>query len=205
MKNNIIGIGVAVLVVLICMTGCTQQNNTTPPTNTLTTIINKATQITSMSYKMNFTSNSETISVMTYAIWEKAPYMKINITVNGFSYTVISRPNGTFMYNSITHNWTANTLSLPKNMSTFTNELLTTNLTRVGTETFDGKNATIIAYNKTGIDSTTNIRVWLWNDHGVPLKMMLTDNMAGTITTSTVLYTNYSFTDIPDSTFNLTV
>jgi hypothetical protein len=65
----------------------------------------------------------------------------------------------------------------------------------VGTETIDGKVCTIVQF--TNQAGTT--KEWLWQDRGLPVKTETT-TAAGLITTQN---TNFSFSDIPDSTFQL--
>lgn len=64
-----------------------------------------------------------------------------------------------------------------------------------GTETIDGIVCQIYEYSFSG----DTVKMWLWKDKGLPVKMVMT---AATGTT-TIEYKNYDFSDIPDSMFVL--
>ena len=66
----------------------------------------------------------------------------------------------------------------------------------IGTETIDGKVCTVISYDEPG---TGSIKMWIWQEKGLPLKMEMTANGK----TTTIDYTNIDFSDIPDSMFLL--
>jgi len=65
-----------------------------------------------------------------------------------------------------------------------------------GIETIDGKICTIIVYS---YPETGNIKMWVWQDKGLPLKMEQ-DSPLGKLT---VIYRNYDFGDIAESEFEL--
>lgn len=65
----------------------------------------------------------------------------------------------------------------------------------VGTEIFDGKECTVIEYGHAG----ESIKAWIWNETGFPVKMEVT---SGGVTT-TVVWRNFDFSNIPDSIFEL--
>lgn len=66
----------------------------------------------------------------------------------------------------------------------------------VGTETIDGKDCAVVAYEMPG---EGNVKMWIWKDKGFPLKMEMTANGS----TTTIEYGNIDFSDIPDSVFEL--
>lgn len=65
-----------------------------------------------------------------------------------------------------------------------------------GTETIDGKVCQVISFDQTGAGS---VKMWLWEEKGLPLKMEMVANG----TTTTIVYNNIDFSDIPDSIFEL--
>jgi len=69
------------------------------------------------------------------------------------------------------------------------------NPTIVGTDTIDGKKCTVVQYTIEG--QTT--KMWLWQDHGFPLRVEATTPQGKT----TMEYKNIQFNDIPDSLFTL--
>ena len=46
-------------------------------------------------------------------------------------------------------------------------------------------------------------KMWIWNEKGLPLKMEMTMTFGSAVSTTTILMDNFSFADIPDSTFNI--
>ena len=69
------------------------------------------------------------------------------------------------------------------------------NPTIVRSEKYDGKDCLVVQYT-TGGENTTE---WIWKKYGIPIKTETT----GPQGTSTIEYTNISFSDIPDSKFKL--
>jgi hypothetical protein len=47
------------------------------------------------------------------------------------------------------------------------------------------------------------IQMWIWNEKGVPLKANIEMTMEDMIMTMNFNFSNYSFSDIPNSTFNV--
>ena len=71
------------------------------------------------------------------------------------------------------------------------------------TETIDGKKATIIQYSPFEEDNLITIKLWIWNERGVPLKAFIDMTMEDNTMTMEFKFSNYSFSDIPDSTFSV--
>jgi len=47
------------------------------------------------------------------------------------------------------------------------------------------------------------MKMWIWNEKGVPLKALSTQTSEETTIMMDYEYSNYSFSDIPDSTFSV--
>ncbi len=198
-------LGVALLLAILLLSGCTQTNTQANP---LTTLVSKANQITTINYDMTTIVTTDTIGTtnnvtLTSHFWQKPHYMKQQEYVENYTATYISTPNGTYMYNIMTHTWDNSPIPIPNIVGNCTNQMLTAHLTQVGTDVIDGKQTTIVQY-QTGTHVTnTTVRAWLWNDNGLPLKIESTPAIFGPNMTTTVLLTNISFDDIPDDVFAL--
>ena len=229
MKTQTIVLGfVAILVCSsLMMSGCMQQNNSSnqPPSNeTLQQILNKAETIKSVYYEiyssttMNGTMKNISIPNTTVKIWQKAPYLK-EVTIIGNSttnMTVVKRPDGTYQFDPVEHKYKL--LVIPITPQPFTGDiakdLLDNQTLKIfGNETIDGKTAIVIQYssnrsgnfgeNLSNFSITQTMKMWIWKEHGVPLKTILTMTKGGIMTTIDSQYKNYSFSDIPDGTFNV--
>jgi outer membrane lipoprotein-sorting protein len=201
----------------LIISGCTQQNpssdQTKPPTQmTLQQILEKALLIESMYYELETSTTMSSGTILqnsTMKIWEKMPYLKEevlttagNITMN---LTIIKRPEGLYVYNSIQHRYILSPGSaVPQDSTTETVKDLLNNqtITNLGTETIDGNQATVIQYTPNQRGNSSIMKMWIWNEKGIPLKAVLTTTKEETIT-MIFLYKNYSFVDIPDSTFDI--
>ena len=81
-------------------------------------------------------------------------------------------------------------------------------ITILGTETINGITTTVIQYSSNESEnSTRTMKMWVWNEKGVPLKVFETRTRTITENEITITwdyqYLNYSFIDIPDNTFNV--
>ncbi len=221
MKKQLLIIGITLLLIILGLSGCTQENSssdqsknqTTPPsTESLQTILAKAETIGSMYYEVT-TSTSMTgagTQTATIKIWEKTPYLKEDITsvTAGITttYSIIKRPEGIYMYDTTQNKYvlTTNVALLQQANREMIQDLVNNQtLTNLGTETINGKTATVIQYISSEGGSPTTIKIWIWNEKGVPLKMQFSTTSEETTLTMDYNYSNYSFADIPDSTFSV--
>jgi hypothetical protein len=228
MKKQIIMFGITSVVILIIVgfSGCTQQNSsanesnieTTPPvTESLQTILTKSETIGSMYYEIaaSITMPKYGTQTATIKIWQEKPYLKEQITsvTTGITNTisVIQRPEGTYVYNNAQGKYVLTTdvpsfvTSLqyldPKMIKDLLNNQT---LTDFETEMIDGKKATVMEYTlPIQGESLMTIKMWIWNEKGVPLKAFINMTMDETAMTMDFKFNNYSFSDIPDSTFSV--
>jgi adenine-specific DNA methylase len=78
-------------------------------------------------------------------------------------------------------------------------------ITDFETEIIDGKQTTIVEYDIPLIgENLMTMKIWIWNEKGVPLKAYMTMTMEEITMTMDFVFSNYSFSDIPDRTFNVT-
>ncbi len=222
---GIAGAFLAAIVILAAASGSFQPNtsdektidsNTEEP-ETLQTILAKSDSIGSMSYEIYATITSPYgTQTLTMKIWQEKPYLKEEITSQTLGITntiiVIVRPEGTYVYNTALGKYVLTTevpsyvTSLqyldPKMIKDLLNNQ---SITDYDTEIIDGKLATIIEYNIPLIgENHVAMKIWIWNAKGVPLKATMTMTMEQMTMTMDFVFKNYSFADIPDSTFNIT-
>jgi outer membrane lipoprotein-sorting protein len=76
-------------------------------------------------------------------------------------------------------------------------------ITILGTETINGNTTTVIQYTPSQAGNSTTMKMWIWNEKGVPLKARSITKNEETDVTMDYSYSNYSFEDIPDSTFSI--
>lgn len=201
------------LITLILASGCTQQQQA-PSEETLQQILSKGENVTQV-----YTEVDSVTAIMgqnltsTVKLWQKLPYMKIEMSmINPYggqtiTTTYIMRPEGIYVYNSsqMTYVKMNNT---PAPQQSFKEQIAdmkrNPTLHEVGTDTIDGKAATIIEFtNNTAMFNITE-QLWMWNEKGIPLKAVITEGMGSFVTTVTMTYKNFSFDAIPDSTFSVT-
>ena len=224
---GIVGVTIAVIVVIAGATGSFQPNTSADETTietkaqeqeSLQTILSKADAIGSMYYEIygTITMSQYGSQTLTMRIWQEKPYLKEEITsqIAGITNTisVIVRPDGAYVYNPaqgkyvLTTEVPAYVTSLqyldPKMIKDLLNNQ---SITDFETEIIDGKMTTVIEYEMPLIGETLmTIKIWIWNEKGVPLKAYMTMTMKEMTMTMDFVFRNYSFSDIPDSTFNVT-
>jgi len=216
-KNIQLTLIITVLIGLQLLTGCTSntpnQNNTDKiidnnphnQTTNLTRLAHKATNLTTIAYTLTASSSMGAYNIgnITTLYWQKPGYTKVTTTIMNYTTTLISTPNGTYIQDILTHNWTKTNEPLPKLINNYTGAMLNNTLTQVGTETIDGKPTTIVEYHTSINGTNATVRAWLWNDNGLPLKIYTTSKIMGQTITMTLRMTKISFT-VQDNVFNLT-
>ena len=231
MRKKIIIVLITLIFIIIVLSGCTQQNSSNdtsssdksesktnpPPIETIQTILSKTETIESMYYEIDASIHMSEFGTQTATIkiWQKSPYLKEQITsvTNGIttSITVIQRPEGIYMYNPEIGNYieaTEEAASIATSLQYFDSAIIKNCInnqtsTNFETETIDGKKATIIQYIPLQGEFPMTIKLWIWNERGVPLKAFIDMTMDDTTMTIQFHFSNYSFLDIPDSTFNV--
>ena len=71
------------------------------------------------------------------------------------------------------------------------------------TEIIDGKKATIIEYSPEDGEYPMEIKLWIWNEKGLPLKAFIDMDLMDISMTMEFIFSNYSFSVIPDSLFDI--
>ena len=221
MKKLIGIIGITMLFIILGLSGCTQQNSLneqkiTPTTESVQTILTKAETIESLYYEIAATIMMPNYGTQTATIkiWQREPYLKAEITGVAMGTTntmsLIQRPEGTYTYDATEGKYvlTTDETSFVTSLQYFNSDMIKKYLnnqsgTNFETEMIDGKQTTIIQYTPSFGENQMTVKIWIWNEKGVPLKAYFTMTMEETTMTMDFKFNNYSFSDIPDSTFNV--
>jgi len=208
---RLFGIITILTCLLLMSSGCTEQNKT-PTEDTLKTILEKAAILESVSYEIetSFIIDGVERQNTTVKVWQKNPYLKEeeNSTSGNISTTrnIVQRPEGLYLYDPTLQAYQLNTMVTMPQPSTqiMVNDLLNNQtLTIIGTENISGKPTTIIQYSPNQESNSTTIKLWIWSEKGVLLKEQYISNSEGTSVMINTIYSNYSFADIPESTFSV--
>jgi outer membrane lipoprotein-sorting protein len=174
---------------------------TTSPVTTTTTvttgdnldeIIGQAAAFPTVRYDMITTVSGQ--MTMTVKYWMKNKKVRAEMPDTGVITLMDMDAHTMYMYTPATNTAIKivyNTSQAPENP----NQILDYTPNIVGTETIDGKVCTVIEYNYT----QANVKTWIWNDKGYPVRMESTSNGV----TSIVEWKNFDFSDIADSMFEL--
>ena len=222
---GIIGAIIVVSLLLVGMCVCFQPNTSADLTDLKSTtpesiqaILSKADTIKSMYYQIDATITMPQYGAqtLTMKIWQEKPYLKEDITSQTAGITttlsVIVRPEGVYIYNTAQGKYVL-TAEVPSYVTSLQyldpkmiKDLLNNqSITDFETEIIDGKLTTVIEYNMSLLgENQMTMKIWIWNEKGVPLKAYMTMSMEDFTMTMDYVFSHYSFADIPDSTFNVT-
>jgi outer membrane lipoprotein-sorting protein len=224
MKKPVLIIGLVLLLLTIGLSGCTQQTSSyqsdvrsTPPTQeSLLALLNKTDTIESLYYEVaaTITMSSYGTQTATVKIWQKMPYIKEQVTVNTAgtttTVTVIHRPDGNYTYDATQGKYvlTPNATSFASSLryvdsQTLRDYLGNQTLTNLQTETIDGKLATVLQYAPQVGGNNMTVKLWIWNEKGLPLKALMTMTLEQMTMNMSFIFKNYSFDAIPYNTFNV--
>lgn len=190
------------------MSGCTEQNNPSSA-EPLQKILEKALIIESITYEVQI-ATPLLDTTTTIHVWQKTPYLKEQeTTIAGnipTNYTIIKRPEGLYRYNEALQAYVPDPQAIipHRSIQEIATDLLTNQtLTLLGTETIDGKTTTLLQYTPSETGNSTTMKLWIWDEKGVPLKAEQVTTYEETSITTEYTYRNYSFEEIPDSTFSI--
>jgi outer membrane lipoprotein-sorting protein len=210
-KQKVIFVLVGILVSsLFLLSGCTQQSEIK---ESIQTILQKANNIEDVYYEIVGTTSAEYGNLSynsTYImkIWQKMPYMKTETITEGVTQIMVIRPDGNYMYNNQTKNYTkiisTDNETRQKALQEQSNDLLESQTLKVlGSDTIDGNAVTIVEYSYNISGVIMSPKYWIWNEKGIPLKMETKSTFITVNITMTEEYKNFVFTEIPDSIFNV--
>ncbi|MBN1860887.1 MAG: hypothetical protein JW840_05440 [Candidatus Thermoplasmatota archaeon] len=207
-KRKVFGL-LAMIIVLLLMSGCTQQNQPASQ-ESLQIILEKATIIESVSYDLDISMKilDSVTQTTTIRIWQQLPYLKeqSNTTAGNITtaITIIKRPEGFYRYDEVLQSYVYDgqvMIPQPSLLEISQDLLANQSLTIRGTEDILGKTATVIEYTPVHMGNDTIITLWVWNEKGVPLKAEHTTSNEEFTVTMEYIYSNYSFEEIPQSIF----
>lgn len=177
-------------------------------------ILAKSENIGSIKYEKisnTYSANDFTKSTatLTSKVWQKIPFAKIDIEfgpggLTTLSKKIIVRPEGVYDYDSSKDKYTKISKAVPDLMQELLKGIRESNsLKSLGTETIDGKLATVVEYTFISREQSFTLKVWLWNEKGLPLKTESTAEIIGVNYITKIEYKNFNFEDIPDSVFEV--
>ena len=190
---------------------------------TIETILAKTESFDSMYYEISMNMEMDMDIEMSgfgeqsalIKIWQKNSFIKEEITTEtgdiSTSILVIQRPEGVYLYNTEKDEYILSTddvFSFTSSLQYFDSDMILNYLSNISssnfdTELIDGKEATIIEYSPTGEDNSIYVKLWVWNEKGVPLKGIINMNLEDMSMDMELTYGNYSFSEIPDSVFSI--
>ena len=158
-------------------------------------------------------------ATITSRIWQKGPYYRSE-PVGSKEGMIINRPEGFFLYQEKAGTYIQppdfskeamlQGFKLPSNTSTeieriWSDMLDSKDLKIVGTDMFNGKSVTIVAYTTSPFGvGQHDVKRWLWNDKGLVLRTEETTSMNGAVVGREVTeLKDMVFEDIPDSLFEV--
>jgi hypothetical protein len=215
MKKGRIVLGIMVMLLIAVLVGCgggggggdaqttLPTGTTTPhtdktPTNTdtggssLNQILGQSTTYESVYYEMVSSVSGQGSMTMKY--WMKGDKIRIEMVGMG-TITLMDMAAKTMYYYTPATNTAIKMVYDITQEPDKPGEIIDYHPNIVGTEIFDGKECTVIEYSHGGVSA----KAWIWNDTGFPVKMETT--AAGV--TTTVVWKNFDFSNIPDSMFEL--
>jgi len=198
-------------------------SNQIPEAETIETILSKPESQDSMYYEiimkmemdMDFEMSGFGEQTALIKIWKKDPYIKEEITTEAggisTSILVIQRPDGTYVYNADKGEYILSTddvSSITSSLQYFDNDMILEYISNLSTsdletEIIDGKEAIIIEYSPTDADNSIYVKLWIWNEKGVPLKGIINMSLEEMSMNMELTFGNYSFSAIPDGVFSL--
>lgn len=212
MKKQTLFFGLSVtLACSIFLSGCTGQNNTSQP-ETLQTILEKATVLKSVYYELDVANIiDDTVRLATsMKIWQQTPNLKEEVDSTSGNITItqiiVKRPEGIYRYDDTLQSYELDpAVIIPQpTIAELVKDLLNNQtLTIEGTENISGKITTIVQYTPIQSGNTTTMKIWIWNEKGVPLKATSITKSKEIIEIKEYKYHNYSFDDIPEGIFNI--
>lgn len=215
------------IVLLIGLSGCIEDDSSSDQSNevivssateSVDSLLEKADLIDSMYYEIVTTVDMTDFGTQNafIKIWQKKPYLKAEITseMNEISNTilVIQRPEGLYSYDKSKEKFilTKEIPSFITSLDFLDNDMIKSfinnqSLSDFETVKLNGKKTTLIQYSPSIEFSKyqMTVKIWIWNEKGVPLKAFIDMQMEETSIVMNLDFNNYSFTNIPDSIFDI--
>jgi outer membrane lipoprotein-sorting protein len=131
--------------------------------------------------------------------------MKVAISLGVVPSIMIKRPDGVYVYNPVSQNYTKTNATFSEISLEEQSHALLTNVSfiEVGNETINGNATTIIQYTTNGPGNSGTVKVWIWNEKGIPIKSEISMVKGSTTLMTKTEYVHFVFGDIPLSEFSV--
>ncbi len=177
--------------------GCSDEKDTAVPSGDLIDqLVAKSQAISCVSYQVEVSIVGAPFGANT-SIWVKDNVVRAESAVQGNNSTILMDMENALKYTLIDGEFEADALS-PKAGSALNkvNEMSLSSPEIVDTETVDGKQCIVVAYiTSSGADT----KMWLWEEHGFPVKMETTEPKGTTLSE----YSSIDFVCADDDLFDL--
>jgi hypothetical protein len=169
-------------------------STTTSTGNGLADLLGKAATVAYYSCQVNITNGTDTENMNEWVKTGNPTKLRMEITAAGQTTDIIYDGQNYYMYMPSAN--IAYQLSVAAAQQYTANSGNTSSLTQynpvlVGPDTVNGMACTVYQYTVQGVST----KIWIWNQYGLPVQMV-----SGT---TTIVYSNYSFSSIADSEFQL--
>jgi hypothetical protein len=169
-------------------------STTTSTGNGLTDLLGKAATVAYYSCQVSITDGTNTENMNEWVKTGNPAKLRMEITAAGQTTDIIYDGQNYYMYMPSAN--IAYQLSVAAAQQYTANSGDTSSLTQynpvlVGPDTVNGMACTVYQYTVQGVST----KIWIWNQYGLPVQMV-----SGT---TTIVYSNYSFSSIADSEFQL--
>ena len=169
-------------------------STTTSTGNGLTDLLGKAATVAYYSCQVSITDGTNTENMNEWVKTGNPAKLRMEITAAGQTTDIIYDGLNYYMYMpsaNIAYQMSVTAAQQYTANSGDTSSLTQYNPVLVGPDTVNGMACTVYQYTVQGVST----KIWIWNQYGLPVQMV-----SGT---TTIVYSNYSFSSIADSEFQL--
>ena len=169
-------------------------STTTSTGNGLTDLLGKAATVAYYSCQVSITDGTNTENMNEWVKTGNPTKLRMEITAAGQTTDIIYDGQNYYMYMpsaNIAYQMSVTAAQQYTANSGDTSSLTQYNPVLVGPDTVNGMACTVYQYTVQGVST----KIWIWNQYGLPVQMV-----SGT---TTIVYSNYSFSSIADSEFQL--
>jgi len=162
--------------------------------NGLSDLIGKAASVSYYYCEVNMTSGADTSNMKEWIKTGNPAKMRMEVAAVGQTTDIIYDGQNYYMYMpaaNMAYQMSVASAQQYTSNSGNTSSLSQYNPVLVGPDTVNGMACTVYQYTVQGIST----KIWIWNQYGLPVKMVSD--------TTTIVYSNYSFSAIDDSMFQL--
>jgi hypothetical protein len=162
--------------------------------NGLSDLIGKAASVSYYYCEVNMTSGTDTSNMKEWIKTGNPAKIRMEVAAVGQTTDIIYDGQNYYMYMpaaNMAYQMSVASAQQYTSNSGNTSSLSQYNPVLVGPDTVNGMACTVYQYTVQGIST----KIWIWNQYGLPVKMVSD--------TTTIVYSNYSFSAIDDSMFQL--